>query len=56
MGPDVFEFSVLEEVKEKPENPDFDYDFAVENILEKYLEEYQPYGDKGYNHYKKDPS
>lgn len=52
MGSDSFEFLVLEELKEQKQNPNFDYVDALESLLETYLEKYQSFDEKGYNHNK----
>lgn len=47
-GKEAFEISVLEKLKKK-DDPYFNEKEALEKLEEKWLEELQPYGDKGYN-------
>ncbi|MEK3854001.1 GIY-YIG nuclease family protein [Cytobacillus sp. FSL H8-0458] len=47
-GKEAFEISVLEKLKKK-DVPYFNEKEALEKLEEKWLEELQPFGDKGYN-------
>lgn len=47
-GKEAFEISILEKLKKK-NDPYFNEKEALEKLEEKWLEELQPYGDKGYN-------
>ncbi len=47
-GPEAFAFDVLE-VLEKPETGYFDEKDALAKLLKKWLEQLQPYGERGYN-------
>lgn len=47
-GKEAFEISVLEKLKKK-DDPYFNGKEALGKLEEKWLEELQPFGDKGYN-------
>ncbi len=47
-GKENFEFKILEQ-KEKPDDEFFDIKSELKKMLEKHLEELQPYDEKGYN-------
>ncbi len=47
-GADAFEITTLEQLKKKKEGY-FDEKRELEKLEEKWLEHYQPYGEKGYN-------
>lgn len=51
-GEDSFEYEIVSEIKEK-ENDDKDYSDEIRELEELFLEELQPYDEKGYNKRKK---
>jgi len=51
LGADAFEYSILSEIAF--ENATVDYSKEVEILKELFLEELQPFGEKGYNKVKK---
>ncbi len=52
LGPEKFEFEVLEEVFPR-EDPNYDYVADLETLEDLWLEKLEPYGEKGYNEKKK---
>lgn len=49
LGADHFEFEILSEVKPDEENKDTNYRKEVRQLEEMFIEELQPFGEKGYN-------
>ncbi len=49
LGEDKFRFEILSEIKQNDEMTDKDIADEVKSLEKLYLEELQPYGDKGYN-------
>ncbi|MFI5252384.1 MAG: GIY-YIG nuclease family protein [Bacteroidota bacterium] len=48
-GPDKFIFEILETVKVKEDDPDFNISDELTLLEQIWLEKLQPFGDKGYN-------
>lgn len=48
-GKEVFTFSILEKLKKKNDDPYFNEKEALAQLEEKWLEEIQPYGERGYH-------
>lgn len=48
LGEDAFRFEILAEIKEK-EGETIDYGKEIKELEQMYIEEFQPFGDKGYN-------
>ncbi|MDP4164867.1 MAG: GIY-YIG nuclease family protein, partial [Bacillota bacterium] len=48
-GKDVFEFTVLEKLKVNEDIKYYNEKEELEKLESKWLNEYQPYGDRGYN-------
>ena len=49
LGPDQFTFDILEEVKQRPDDPSFNLkdEFSLLEMI--WLEKLQPFGERGYN-------
>ena len=49
LGPDQFTFDILEEVKQRPDDPSFNLKDELSLLEMIWLEKLQPFGERGYN-------
>ena len=49
LGPDQFTFDILEEIKQRPDDPSFNLKDELSLLEMIWLEKLQPFGERGYN-------